>query len=124
MALKRNIRCGMMIRIIVIALLFFTGSLVPAMAQPSLKKYIVKDGKMYISVNRRISDASLDSFITQFSLNDLALKEFMHNNYSDSVIRKGWISETNDRAGFTISKNLEPLENMDNPANKISYTEK
>jgi hypothetical protein len=113
-----------MIRIIVIGLLFFTGSLAPAIGQPSMKKYMVKDGKMYISVNRQISDASLDSFITQFSLNDLALKEFMHKNYSDSVIRKGWIIETNNRAGFTISKNLEPLENMDNPANKISYTEK
>jgi len=113
-----------MLRRIVPCLLLITGIWVSSHAQPQFKKYMVRDGRMYISLNRQISDVSLDSFITQFNLNDLALKEFIHKNYSDSVIKKGWTIEINNKTGFTISKDLKPLENLDNPANKISYTQK
>lgn len=69
-------------------LLLFAG--LATQAQTPVKVYKVKGGKMYIELSRNLSLASLDSFISQFQLESLALKEFVGNGFSDSLVSQGW----------------------------------
>jgi 1,4-alpha-glucan branching enzyme len=88
-------------------------------------KYFIKNGKMYITLNKRITEASLDSFIRQYNLTDLGLKEFIRKNLEDSLRLMGWKIEMNNELACLISKSLLPVEgDLKNPADKILFTEK
>lgn len=93
-------------------------------AQEPLKKYTVRNGKMFIEVTKDIQEGALDSFITQFNLQELYLKDFLKNNRADSLIRKGWHVEANNETGFIISKPFLPIEKINNPVDRIIFTEK
>ena len=82
MEVKRTIAayCSL-VRFIVGVLIVFLPALLFAQ-QPV--KYIVKQGKMFIEISKDVSDASLDSFITKFDLEDLYLRDFIKKNKSDS----------------------------------------
>src|SRR5689334_17733802 len=69
-------------------------------AQQPLKNYSVKDGKMYIKISRQIKESSLDSFINQFDLDDIGLKQLIKTNKADSLQMLGWKVELNDPLGF------------------------
>src|SRR5262245_23178155 len=73
--------------------------LLPAvsLAQPNLKEYTIKNGKMFISIGRWIGEPSLDSFINQYDLRELALKEFIKNGFKDSLMRLGWQIEKENK---------------------------
>jgi hypothetical protein len=89
------------------------------------KKYFIKNGKMYIELNKRITESALDSFIMQFNLADLGLKQFIRNNFADSLRKMGWNIESNNAVECVISKSLMPLNtDLKNPADKILFTEK
>src|ERR1043165_6240024 len=86
-------------------------------------KYFIKNGKMYITLNKRITEASLDSFIRQYNLTDLGLKEFIRKNLEDSLRLMGWKIEMNNELACLISKSLLPVEgDLKNPADKILFT--
>jgi len=86
--------------------------------------YTIKDGKMYILLNKKINDASLDSFITKYNLFDLGLKQFIKNQFYDSLIRQGWKIDSSDKKMVVISKALKAFSKINNPADKILFTEK
>ena len=76
MEVKRTIFCWPgLVRFIVCLLVFTIPQLV--LAQEPVKKYTVKGGNMYIEITKDINDAALDSFITQFDLHNLFLKDFL-----------------------------------------------
>lgn len=95
-------------------------------AQETNKKYFIKNGRMYIELNKKIKDASLDSFISQYNLRDLGLKQFIKANLADSLLKLGWEINAENGTNWLISKSLLPVENvnMNNPADKILFTEK
>jgi hypothetical protein len=93
-------------------------------AQPVPKKYSIRNGRMIITLGKNITEPSLDSFITQYELYDLALKQILKDNSLDSLKKMGWKIEENDEAIFVISKPLISVDNINNPANKIILTEK
>ena len=93
-------------------------------AQKPVKSYTVKDGRMFIALSKQLSDASLDSFITEYDLNDFALKEFIRGIYLDSLKRLGWNLDINNSQVFVISKKLGSYDDLRNPANKIMLTDK
>jgi Glycogen recognition site of AMP-activated protein kinase len=95
-----------------------------AIAQFPVKNYSVKDGKMYIALSKNISEESLDSFILKYDLYDLALKQFLKNNLTDSLKKLGWKLDLNNKELFVISKPLVSFGDFDNPADKILFTEK
>lgn len=86
--------------------------------------YTIKDGRMFIAVDKTISDAALDSFIVQFDLADLGLRQLVKGNKADSILKQGWKVLVQNETAILISKGLEALENFDNPINKIRITEK
>lgn len=79
---------------------------------------------MYIELNKQNSEASLDSFISQYELGELQLKRFIKNSFLDSIVSRGWRLEKNDKLYFVISKPLVSLDNINEPAEKIIFTEK
>jgi hypothetical protein len=95
-----------------------------AVAQEPVKAYTIKDGRMFIALSKQINDAVLDSFIAEYELNDLALKEFIKGVYLDSLKKMGWRLEINNSQLFAISKKLVSYDNLENPANKIMLAEK
>lgn len=92
-------------------------------ASAQVKAYTIKNGRMYIQLSRDISPAALDSFITQFELQDLGLKTFLKSNKSDSLLQQGWKIEWNNETGFIISKSFDPFPN-DNFSDKIMLEER
>lgn len=93
-------------------------------AQWVKNKYTIKNGRMFITLDKQLSEASLDSFITQYGLYDLPLKQVLQNNSLDSLKKKGWKIEINDNQVCVISKPLASVANINNPAGKILLTEK
>lgn len=97
---------------------------VSGIAQTNLKSYTVKDGSMYIALGKDLKESSIDSFIVQYGLEDLALKEFIKGRYLDSLARMGWKVNINNKEVFVISKPLMGFDNLTNPADKIIMAEK
>ena len=93
-------------------------------AQDLFPKYIVKNGKMYIELDKKLSMAALDSFIVQFELQDLELKQFVRNNHPDSLLKRGWKVEIAEGSYLVISKPLMALENISNPVSSILAMQK
>src|SRR5262245_54933809 len=93
-------------------------------AQSPGATYTVKKGRMYIELSKQVSEKSLDSFIAQYDLEKLELKNFIHKNFPDSLIKQGWTLEKSNPNFFTISKPMAGLDNLNNPAEKIAFTER
>lgn len=95
-----------------------------AASQPNARKYTIKNGKMVIELGKKLAETTLDSFIVQFDLADLDLKTFIKTGWSDSLARLGWQLDRNTQEYFVISKPLEGFNKLDNPADKILFTDK
>lgn len=113
-----------MVRIGLCMLFFLVASQVPGGAQVALKKYSIKEGKMYIELSKALSDATLDSFIAQYGLYDLPLKEFLKTNIQDSLRKLGWQIEKNTKKECVLSKSLMAFDEFDSPADRIIFSEK
>jgi len=81
--------------------------------------YTIKNRRMYIQMDKSLSEATVDSFITQYDLQDLDLRTFIKTNKTDSLKKLGWDVEINNESYFIISKNFEPFSNIDNTVNKM-----
>lgn len=92
-------------------------------AQAPACVYTIKNGKMYVHISRNLKEPSLDSFITRFSLQELAVKEFLTTGFSDSLKKYGWEVVVNNQVGVTFTKPLEPYD-IDNPSERIRLAEK
>ena len=89
-------------------------------AQP-LKTYTMKHGRMYIQLPKEITASSLDSFVTQFDLADLDLKNFLRTNKPDSLHKLGWKVEANSEVALIISKAMEPFNGLSKLDDKIFF---
>ena len=93
-------------------------------AQSPAGTYTIKNGKMYIEVRKKSSVSNLDNFITQYNLSDIPIKQFIQNNIGDSLIKLGWTIEINNKELVIISKPIVPLDNINEPADKIIFSAK
>jgi hypothetical protein len=92
-------------------------------AQPTLNAVSVKKGQIYISLGKEQTPASLDSFITQYQLEELDLKTFLKNNRPDSLIKMGFKIILNNAEMLVIGKSMEPADNLADPAEVIIFTQ-
>lgn len=113
-----------MVRTGLCILLFFAATGFTSWSQEVRGKYSIKEGKMYIMISKAITDASLDSFIAQYGLYDLPLKQFLKTNIQDSLQKLGWEIEKNNNSETILSKSLMAFEEFDSPADRIMFTEK
>lgn len=86
--------------------------------------YAIKKGRVYIQLQKPVTDIALDSFIMQFDLADLDLKAFLKTGSADSLSRLGWKVESNNEVGMVISKALEPYAGVSDPLDRILLTDK
>ena len=63
-------RVKKVVRFCLFAGMFVLSSLL-AFGQKNIPKYLVKNGKMYIEINKQVRPSALDSFVTKFDLGDL-----------------------------------------------------
>ncbi len=75
---------------------------------------------MVIMLSKRIPGPSLDSFITNYNLQDLNLKGTVLRNRPDSLVKAGWKIELNNDDLVALSKKIGSIDNITNPAISIS----
>jgi hypothetical protein len=123
MEMKSTIHIKKLVRFGIGVLFLLVVCCAQIIAQP-LKSYTVKSGKMYIALSKTLAESSLDSFIYQYDLQPLFLKDFIRKGFEDSLIRQGWKIELDNQAGVMLSKPLYSLENIDNVIDRITFNEK
>lgn len=84
-------------------------------------KYMVKDGRMFIVMDKLSSSEKILEFMSEFNLSDLPLIDFINGRMMDSLNRLGWILEANDKHNFIISKELKSFKDNFNIADKHLY---
>ena len=105
---------------IVLSILFVQA----AQAQVAIKSYSIKNGRMYIAIGKNLPKDSLENFIVQYDLSDLDLHNFQKIGYTDSLNKIGWKVEINNAEVFIISKPLFSIDNINDPGDKIIFTQK
>ena len=86
--------------------------------------YSVKNGRMYIQMEKGLKATAIDSFISQNELEDLDLKTFIQTDRADSLKKLGWKIEANNESFFIISKPFEPFGDINNAVNRMLLQEK
>lgn len=94
-----------------------------AQAQVAVNSYSVKNGRMLIAVGKNTPKDSLENFIIKYELSDLDLHNFLKTGSPDSLTRLGWKVEINNAEIFVISKLLFSIDNINDPGDKITFTE-
>ncbi|GAA4296832.1 hypothetical protein [Nibribacter koreensis] len=94
-----------------------------AHAQTHVKKYSVRDGKMLMELSQNLPLATLDSFMVQYNLSDVALKRLFISQQDDSLKAQGWQVERDaTKQVFLISKGLAGFGSINNPADRMRMT--
>jgi hypothetical protein len=70
------------------------------------KQFRVKENVMYITVPKKMTVASLDSFIRSYNLADMGLYAFIQKGRTDSLIKSGWNLDPDSAAYYTIFKKM------------------
>ena len=85
-------------------------------------KYYLKEGEMYISIEKKINQKELNDFIRQYDLQELSLPKLLESNIDDSVKLAGWSVITNSKALLLIKKPLQPLDDISNTSYRVKVT--
>ncbi len=91
-------------------------------AQPPVKSLVVKNGHIYITLSKSLPQASLDSFIVKYDLQELDLKTFLKTNRPDSLLKLGWQVQLNNGELLVLSKSMQPVEKINDPVEKIMFS--
>jgi len=95
-----------------------------ARAQPPIKSFVVKNGHIHITITKNLPTVSLDSFIVQYNLQELDLKNFLKSNRPDSLLKLGWDITVNNGELLVISKNMLAADKLFDPVEKILLAQK
>lgn len=85
-------------------------------------KYYLKEGEMYISIEKKINQKGLNDFIRQYDLKELSLPKLLESNIDDSVKLAGWSVITNSKTLLIIKKPLQPLDDISNTSYRVRVT--
>jgi hypothetical protein len=102
-----------------VGLFIFVLSVFAVQSSAQVAAYSIKNGRMYVQMEKKLTEAAIDSFITQYELQDLDLKTFIKTNKIDSLQKLGWNLDINNESYFIISKAFEPFNNINNTVNRI-----
>jgi hypothetical protein len=76
------------------------------LAQDQPLKYLVRNGRMVIEMNKNVSDEALRDFVTKYDLGDLNLRQFIRTGKSEDLQKLGWRIDLNNGTRAMISKPL------------------
>ncbi len=89
-------------------------------AQQPVKVYKVKNGSMYLMLSKNITAEPLDSFITNFGLEDMNLKNTVMAGSFDSLVKAGWHIEIDNDELIALSKKMGSIDNISDPSVSIN----
>jgi hypothetical protein len=92
-------------------------------AQSTNTSYTIKGGRMKIEIDRNISPVALDSFIVQFELEHLQLKDLVFKNMAAAAAKEGWRVEQMNNKVLVITKAFQHFEGLNKPEGRIRFTE-
>jgi hypothetical protein len=126
MEIKRNRNIlSRRIQLCLLLLLLMTAVPIFAWSQNKpVKNYTIRNGNMVIRLGKNLKSSALDSFIVQFNLVDLDLKEALRSNRFKALLQSGWTITLNNNKILVISKPLEALKSLNNPVEEIVIAEK
>lgn len=78
---------------------------------------------MFILLGKQITPASLDSFITDYGLEDMNLKRVVLNNNTDSLQKTGWQIEINNDELIALSKKMGSIDNINDPSVSLNIND-
>lgn len=113
-----------LVRAVVYTLFLLMALQWPAAAQQPAPKYSIKQGRMYLEIDRAIKDSALECFIRQYDLQDLPLKQYLQTNLADTLQKMGWKVERSTKQSILLSKDLEAYENFNDPSERIGFIKK
>src|SRR5688572_25169141 len=93
-------------------------------AQPPIKAFVVKKGKIYVTFSKDLPGETLDEFIEQYDLQELDLKTFVKTNRPDSLHKLGWDVELNNGEMIVLAKAMRSDNKSPDAAEKIMLAQK
>jgi hypothetical protein len=115
MEMKRNkLRVGWVISLFLLALLLFNTT-----SNAQVAAFSIKNGRMFIQMDKGLSPSAIDSFVKENELEDLDLQSFIKTNITDSLKKLGWNVEINNGSYFVISKAFEPFAEIGNTVKRM-----
>src|ERR671913_176862 len=93
-------------------------------AQPPIKAFVVKKGKIYVTLSKDLPGETLDEFIEQYDLQELDLKTFVKTNRPDSLNKLGWYVELNNGEMIVLAKPMRSDNKSPDAAEKIMLAQK
>ena len=85
--------------------------------------YKIRDGRMYIKLDRHIDEATLNSFVEKFDLSDLDLPKVLFSGNLDKITAMGWRVDLDNKNKLVISKKIGGLDQLGNPEKRMALTE-
>jgi AMP-activated protein kinase-like protein len=85
--------------------------------------YTIKDGRMYITLDKHIDKAKLDKFVQQYDLDDLGLPRVLSSANVDKLLKQGWRIDLNNRLRLVISKLMQGVDQLANPEKRMALAE-
>ena len=85
--------------------------------------YTIRDGRMYIILDKHIDKVKLDKFVQQYDLDDLGLPRVLSTKHVDKLIKNGWRIDTNNGSRLVISKLMQGMDQLGNPEKRMALAE-
>lgn len=85
--------------------------------------YTIKDGRMYITLDKHIDKAKLDKFVQQYDLDELGLPRVLSSKHFDKLLKNGWSIDLNNRTRLVISKLMQGVGQLANPEKRMALAE-
>src|SRR5215203_5179431 len=93
-------------------MVLITVATIPASTQ-AIHAYTIRDGKMFITLDRKIDEKDLKDFVEKYDLGGIGLWQLVKTNKHDSLDKEGWLVVVHNETGFVISKKLESTETFE-----------
>jgi 1,4-alpha-glucan branching enzyme len=90
---------------------------------PAKASYKIKDGRMYITLNKNIDEKKLNKFVQKYDLSDLGLPKILFTRHFDSLLKMGWRIDINNRQKLVFSKKIGGIDQLGDPEKIMALTE-
>jgi hypothetical protein len=85
--------------------------------------YTIRDGRMYITIDKHIDKAKLDKFVLQYDLDDLGLPRVLSSANVSKLLKQGWKIDLNNGTRLVISKLMQGVDQLANPEKRMALAE-
>jgi Glycogen recognition site of AMP-activated protein kinase len=85
--------------------------------------YMIRNGRMYIVLDKHLGKVRLNQFIDTYGLSDLDLPVMLISRHREKLKEKGWRVEMDNSQRLVISKQIGGIDQLGNPEKRMALTE-